>query len=240
MCGQTLLKEANRHPGGTERGLKATLTGMALGILAAYQLDAHSDRLRFFQYTSRREDYLVPHHPMLCLNGIASDPLQDLPATTHIEDVIRLARKVSSRKRGLVFQYGEAACSVLFCGDSRMNFLGRHETIDLDRPTIVTAPRQGATSGDAAYRHITSSKAGDDIWVRGHNPSVSKVSSFYQNLPDKTCLWNCHHNTMQEIVIRYDRGNWRTLSGGACPCRQSPLKEPKKETHISDMRFWLP
>lgn len=218
LCGRLIMEEAKQLPGGTERGHKAVMQGLALAIMAAALLSRRTIKTRSFRHTGRRESYLIPRHPIMCLNGVEVDPRQELPKKVAPATIYQLARDLSAHKNSLVFQYGDIGCSALFCSDSRMMFLERNEKLNLDRPTIITAPRQGTTSGERAFAHITSVAPDNDIWVRSHYSNARKVSVYYKQQPNKICLSNCRDLTLQEILLNFDNNKWRIRAGGTCVC----------------------
>ncbi len=218
LCGQLLLAEAALLPGGGERGLRATVQGLALAVMAAALISCHSPRIRSFRHTGQREDYLVPRHPVLCLNGIEVDPLDGIPEDVSPLYLSLLARQISGRRGGLVFQYGDIGCSALFCGDSRMMFLNKGESVALDRPTVVAAPRQGTVSAERAYAHIGSKVPDSDVWVRSYFSNARKISASFKEQGNKVCLNNCHDLTLQEILLSFETGRWRISAGGVCFC----------------------
>lgn len=218
MCGRLLLAEAEILSGGTERGTKAVIQGLALATMAAALLSNTTTRIRSFRHTGQREDFLVPRHPMVCINGKEVDPHSVLPRSITPKAIHQMARQLSAHKEGLVFQYGDIGCSALFCGDSRMMFLDKNDTISLDRPTIITAPRQGNSAADRTYGRITSAFPQEDVWIRSHYSNARKISVYYKNQPNKICLNNCQNLTLQEILLNFSNNQWRTLAGGICAC----------------------
>ncbi|MDC0336447.1 hypothetical protein OAN24_06110, partial [Pseudodesulfovibrio sp.] len=201
LCGRLLLAESELLPGGDERGTRAVVQGLAMASMTAALLTKNSAKLRFFRHTGQLEEHLVPRHPVRCINGVEVNPLIGLAPTAAPQTILHEARALSGHREGLVFQYGDSDCSVLFCSDTRMTFLNKIQRLELDRPTVITAPRQGSYIADRAYNHIESSVPKKNIWVRTHNPGMRKVSSFFTDQEHKACLHNCQDLTLQEILL---------------------------------------
>jgi hypothetical protein len=215
VCGRLLLAEADHLPGG-RGGVGGVVRGLALAAMAAALMAGTRSRLRFFRPSGRLESNLIPRHPIKCLNGVESEPLSGLPEiSTPVMLAQRLAR-MADPDNGLVFLYGDASCGALFCGDTRMMFLGPDEAVRLDRPTVIAAPRRGASSADRAYASIVSGDAGRDVWVRGFLPSSWKVAHGFEAQRNKVCLNNCRTLTVQEILLEFAGGRWNRESGDEC------------------------
>ena len=219
LCGRLLLAESELLPGGDERGTRAIVQGLAMAAMTAALLAKTTPKLRFFRQTGRLETTLVPRHPIKCVNGIEVSPLEGLAPTATPQALLNEAQFLSAHRNGLVFQYGDPDCSVLFCSDTRMSFLPQNHKFQLDRPTVITAPRQGTCSSERAYNFIASTNPRRDVWVRSHYSNARKVSSDFKKQHNKTCLNNCVHLTLQEILIEYADNQWTHLAGGGCVCK---------------------
>ncbi|WP_319469435.1 hypothetical protein [uncultured Pseudodesulfovibrio sp.] len=216
FCGRLLLAEADAARLGECRA--NTVRGLACAAMAAAVISRLNGKLRFFHRTDRLEEELVPRHPMRCLNGIETEPLEGIAGTVVPSDLLRDAGRFSGVREGLVFQYGDADCGALMCGDGKMRFLGRSDLLRLDRPTVITAPCRGSVVADRAYPYIRSLDPTRDVWVRGALSSGLKISSYYKRRLDAACLKNCKTLTLQEILLEFSGGRWKTLAG-ACNSR---------------------
>lgn len=211
LCGRLLLDGAS---GGSARA--ALVRGLALTAMAAALLSGQRARLRFFAPCPWSQSGLVARHPIKCLNGVETDPLAGLPERVGPETLLRRVQRLADPDNGLVFVYGDAGCGALFCGDSRLRFLGRGETLRLDRPTVVAAPRRGSVTADRAYGSIVSGDSGRDVWVRGFLPASRKVAPGFKAQGVKICLNNCRTQAMQEILLEFAGGRWNREAGDEC------------------------
>ncbi len=112
-----------------------TVRGLACAAMAATVISRLNGKLRFFHRTDRLEEELVPRHPLRCLNGVETEPLKGMKGKVVSSDLLRDAGRFSGVREGLVFQYGDADCGALLCGDGKMRFLGRRNCC------ILTGPR---------------------------------------------------------------------------------------------------
>lgn len=218
MCGQLLLEEAERLPGGVERGLKSVVTTLTLtGMVAAY-LATTPATLRFLKTNGNEMEHLVSGHPVKCFNAHVSQTgcLSSEPTTP--VSILNSVKNLSGHRQSLVYQYGNGQSSVLICSDSKFCFLGRGKKLHLDRPTVIVAPRQGGTPAEQAYVRIHSDNPEQDIWVRSHNSYARKISTYFKEIPEKICLANCRDYTLQEIMLRFNGSYWERLAGGTCVC----------------------
>lgn len=216
LCGRLLLNEATILSGGRQQEVKGVVTTLALTAMTAVLVARNRDRVRFMKQSRDLTDNLVSGHPVKSLNGEVADqtPDHDRPVTP--ASLLGMARRFGDYRRSLVYQYGDFGCSVLLCGDSRFEFLNRHRSYDLDRPTVVIAPRQGTCSADRAYPLITSSFPDRDIWVRTITSKRRRISDYFREKPTACCLEDENH-AVQEILLQHDGSDWRHLSG--CLCR---------------------
>ncbi|MBU4191713.1 MAG: hypothetical protein KKD85_05215 [Proteobacteria bacterium] len=211
LCGRLLLDEA---PGNSARA--AIVRGLGLAAMAAALLSVQRARLRFFALSPQLQSGLVARHPIKCLNGVEADPLAGLPEQVGPELLRQQVRRLADPDNGLVFVYGDAGCGALFCGDTRLKFLGRGEAVRLDRPTVVAAPRQGSVTADRAYGAIVSDDSSRDVWVRGFLPASRKVAPGFKAQGVKVCLNNCRTLAMQEILLEFAGGRWNREAGDEC------------------------
>jgi len=218
LCGRLLHAKSDQMPGGSARSTRSTVRALSMAAMTATLLSKTSARLRFFRHTKRKEDNLIARNPLKCINGIEVSPLSDLEPITTPKMLALQTQKMAARKNGLVFQYGDAKCGVLFCGDTRMNFLEKTERISLDRPTVIAAPRQGSSAADRAYDFIHSQHPTLDVWVRSHFSNARKISVYFKKRPNKICLNNCRNLTLQEILLQFTDSRWNRISGDDCAC----------------------
>ena len=216
LCGRLMLDELNRGVPGVRRSLRPAIRVMVLAAMTAALADRDDAELRFFRPVERLADHLVARHPIKCLNGVESFPLQGLAPEAGPEAILGVASKMAAADGGLVFQYGEARCGALFCGDTRMGFLDRGHALRLDRPTAITAPGRGGCRTEQAYSHIQSDDPSADVWVRGFLPPSRKPSQAYQRLTNTLCLNDCRTQAFQEVLLRFERGAWRRLLSDCC------------------------
>jgi len=217
-CGRLLCVEAGLLPNGGQKSSRTIVQGLAMAAMTSAMMAKSSSRFRFFRRTGNLEDHFVPKHPIKCLNGKEDSPLSRLNSVSTPEMIFREARRLSGLTEGLVFQYGDAQCGVLFCGDTKMAFLNKGQVLKLDRPTVIVAPRQGNCFSESAYGRIVSMDPHTDIWVRSHVSYARKVSESFKEKPNKICLANCAHRTVQEILLSFNDGHWNCDSGGSCFC----------------------
>lgn len=218
LCARLIQIEIQRPDTTLNKETAAIVQELTTAAMVSALLSTTDSTVRFFRQVNRLTDKLVPRHPLKCLNGVEVKTVAELPPTALPDEIFRQADTDVRTKEGLTFQYGDALCSVLLCGDTRFSFLGRHNTITLDRPTAIAAPRQGYCSADPAYGRIVSTDPSRDIWVRSHYSYARKVSPHYKDMPDKICLNDCVNLTVQEILLRFDNDLWITNAGGGCAC----------------------
>lgn len=211
LCAVAAATEARLQPTGP---LGELCQSLSLAAQSALLLWDSPSRLRFFSLESERVDYLIPHSHMMCLNGVQVTP-RSVPGQSRPEDLISLARGLAEDRFSRVFRYGDRDCSVLFCSDSSLPFLSTKSRMELDRPTLVTAPRHGGTSCDRVYPLIESRSPEEDVWVRSHNPGQYKTSEWFKGMNRFYCL-NCGGSLLQEIAAEHDGRRWRVLSGNTC------------------------
>lgn len=214
LCGRLLLEETESSMG--KQGAGMVGRGLAMAALAAVFSSHASAKLRYFRRLDRQKDELVPYHPLRCLNGMEVNPRDENVAEAEPESLELLAARMGKGQDGLVFQYADYHCSVLFCGEGRMSFLKRGQSLCLDRPSVVVAPSKGSCVADRAYEHIVSLNTEQDVWVRGFLPSSLKISPYYKNRYRRLCLNNCMTNTLHEVYLSFDDGVWNVNSGGCC------------------------
>ncbi|WP_285906745.1 hypothetical protein [Pseudodesulfovibrio pelocollis] len=210
LCGRLLLARSK----GSKHG--PMQRNMALAAMAAARLDGLGARLRFFQPVPWLEDRLVPRHPVKCLNGVEVSPLADLPVEVSPAGLARRVRRLTEPDNSLVFVYGDARCGALLCGGTRLRFLDSSESVRLDRPTVVAAPRRGAATAERAYPFIVSGDPWRDVWVRGYLPPTRKVARSFEAQRTKVCLNNCRTLAMQEVLLVFEGGRWNREAGDDC------------------------
>ncbi len=212
LCGRLMLVELDRKKKKFQRGLR----GMVLSAMISAQADSDEARFRFFRPVDRMAAHLVSRHPMKCLNGVETTPLPGLPRQVRPEMILNLAAELTMPGNSLTFQYGEAQCGVLFCGDTRMHFVDKGEVLCLDRPTVITAPDRGSCRSERAYRHVVSNDPSANVWVRGFLPHSCKVSTAYHMQENTFCLNNTRTMVLQEILLRFQDGRWQRESAACC------------------------
>jgi hypothetical protein len=217
-CCDFLHAESELMTGGKGNGLRTVIDGLILAARAATMMAKSTSRFRFFRQTGKREDHFVSRHPFKCHNGQEGSLLPQLASVSSPEMILKELERMGGRNEGLVFQYGDARCGALFCGDTKMNFLGKGHSVLLDCPTVVTAPGQGNSSFDSAYARIVSRDSSRDIWVRSHFSYARKVSDCFKEKEEKFCLNNCFHYAVHEIVLSYSDGRWNRETNGSCFC----------------------
>lgn len=217
LCARLLRENVECMPGKSARKTKELVASLAMTAEFAALLTTVNSRIRLFRNTGRMEEQLVPRHPMQCINGIAvaPDAVRHVPPTP--ESILRLARSLHNRKRSLVFRYGDRHCGVLFCSDTRLRFLERHPLM-VDRPTVITAPRQGNVACAQAYERILTVNGADVIWVRAHSPGSRKIAEEFKQQTIPLCLTGCTTYATQEILLQATPMGWHPLSGGRCTC----------------------
>lgn len=212
LCAVAAVAACKAQPAGA---LTELCQSLSLAAQSALLLWDSPSRLRFFSLESERVDHLIPHSHMMCLNGVEVAP-RSVPGSSDAEELISLARGLVEDRFSRVFRYGDRECSVLFCSDSSLPFLSAKSRMELDRPTLVTAPRHGGTSCDRVYPLIESRTPEEDVWVRTHNPGQYKTSEWFKGMKRFFCL-NCGGSLLQEIAAEHDGRSWRVLSGNTCP-----------------------
>lgn len=218
LCGHMLLAEADRLPGGEERGVKAIVTTLALTAMTAALFATTSAKLRFLSIDQTQQDHLISGHPVKCINGSESNATNAPHPAATADAIFCMTKRFAGHHRSHVYQYGNAKCSVLICGDSKFTFMGKDGVFELTTPTVVAAPRQGNLATEKAYRHISSKAPEKDLWVRSHYSYSRKVSINFKNRKGKICLGNCQDYTLQEIMLRCTGHDWELLAGRSCVC----------------------
>lgn len=216
LCARMIEQEAMAIPARQRRYRKPLLDSLLLTAQVTLLCAESGARVRYFRYTGRREGGLVPRHPMRCLNGVEIGAHERRTGPVASVEVMRRVRDVASLASSLVFQYGDRECGVLFCSDSRLHFLGQDGVLRLDRPSVITAPRQGNRSAARAYRHIEAGGHDCHVWVRTHYSNARKIASEFRQRPLGLCLFNCADLTMQEVLLSFFDRQWQCLSGGVC------------------------
>lgn len=214
-CCDLILKLAGTVPAGDVRCQAAR--GLTFAALTSI-LTEGGPRTRFFRRTKNMQQHLIAQHPLMCLNGKEIQHVAEALHKATPVQIFREACKMFSNGRGLAFQYGDGACGVLFCGDSRLSFVETGTGIPIRKPTVITAPGQGGVASEAAYGRIDSDNPQRDIWVRTHYSYSRKVSDTFKQLPNKLCLNNCKHRSVQEVALEFDGRLWRRLAGNPCIC----------------------
>jgi len=216
LCGRLLLERfvLSQEEGNGAACVLQTLilTGMATALLVK-----NDPRLRFFRPVNRVTGNLVARHPLRCMNGLECQPLTGLEHTVRPEALFSQAQELGQTGRGLVFLYGDAGGGALFLSDSRLQFLGKGETLRLDRPTVITAPGQGSCHQEAAYARIEAVRPADNIWVRARLPRSRKVAAAFTRQPHTLCLQNCRTGVLREILLQFGDGGWQRAED-ACGC----------------------
>lgn len=222
LCGRLMLVELDRKKEKFRRGLR----GMVLSAMISARADSDEARFRFFRPVDRMTAHLVSRHPIKCLNGVESTPLPGLPREVRPEMILDLTSELTKPGSSLTFQYGEADCGVLFCGDTRMHFLDKGEMLCLDRPTVITAPDRGSCRSERAYRHVTSNDPSANAWVRGFLPHSCKVSPAYHMKRNTFCLNNTRTLVLQEILLCFKDGRWQRESAACCTAMDTQKATP--------------
>jgi hypothetical protein len=218
LCARLLNAEAKFMSSRGERNAQAIVQGVTLAAMAAASLAKTKASVRFFRLTGKLEEYFIPRHPFMCLNGVEVSPLLGLSRRITANRMFQATRNLARQSDGLVFQYGDGNCGILFCGDTKMAFLNSGQVLTLDRPTVITAPRQGNCSSDQAYGRIVSKDPNYDVWVRSHYSYARKVSALFKEKQNKFCLNNCVHRTVQEVLLSNFDGRWNRIAGANCSC----------------------
>ena len=218
LCGRLLYHEAEPMSGNGYKGRKSVVQGIGLAVMAMALTASISGEVRYFRQAGQLEDYLVPRHPFKIVNGVEVRSWEGVPRIVTPENLLAAACRPFRKGKGLVLRYGDASCGVLFCGDTTLSFLNRHHSLLLDQPTVIAAPRQGGASADQAYKYILSVNPDNNIWVRSHYSYACKVSDAFKKRPNKICLNNCAHRTVQEVLLSFSDGRWDWLAGGGCVC----------------------
>lgn len=212
VCGSLLLdlaapKAMNDPRARVVRNL--TLAGMAAALVGS------GVRVRHFRRTGEEGHHLIPRHPLACLNGEEAVPERHTAAGIRPKHLYREGAGLTSGGRGLVFQYGDAECTALFCGESPLLFAGEGG-IALGKPSVITAPGHGNASLEAAYGRIRSNDPDRDVWVRSHYSHARKVAEGFLRQPNRLCMSDPDLRATQEVVLQFDQGRWQRLAGGGC------------------------
>ena len=212
MCGSLILDEIASQPGDDPRA--RACKGLTLAAMAS-AMATDGPNVRYFQLTNKPQRHLISRHPLMCLNGTEAEAEKTVPKGEPV-NLYRQAEQMSGTGRGLVFQYGDGRCGVLFCGNSNFSFATAEAGVTLSQPTVVAAPGQGGPALESAYGRITSLAPKRDIWVRTHYSHARKIAYAFSQLPNTICLSHCVHRSVQEVVLQFDDDRWRNLAGKAC------------------------
>ena len=218
LCARLLAREAEALPVAVNRVRRAVARTLAPLVAVGGLLARGGFRVRWFRPTGELEQRLVPRHPIRCLNGVPDPQPGAADEGVTAGALFQAARRLDSPEAGLVFNYGNAGCGALLCGASSLSFLGRRGVLPLTRPTVITAPHQGGLGGEGAYARIAQGDPSANVWVRTHCSHARKVAEPFRRQPSRYCLHNCRDRTVQEILLAFERGRWRRLSGGVCTC----------------------
>ena len=218
LCGRLLFRAGNTLKVKHHKGCRTAARGLAMVIMVEALRARDNHRIRFFQRTDQWEDKLVPRHPFKCLNGIEVSTLSRKDDSVNARTMHEAALSLTEPGGGLVYQYGDRHCGALFCGNTKMSFLHRHTPTLVRRPTVITAPQRGGLDVEDAYGYIISTDPSSDVWVRAHYSYARKVSDSFKNKPVRYCLYNCAYRTVQEVLLTFSEGRWKSLAGGICSC----------------------
>lgn len=222
LCGRLLLAEADLLAGGEERGAQSLVTTLALTAMTAALIAKTSPKVRFIRDCKQLEEHLMPRHPIRCINGKEEHRRFEYTGKTTPKSLLRTIKSMTGHKGSLVFQYGDSDCGALMCGDTKLTFLKNGERLQIDRPTVIAAPRQGSPASERTYAHIESTAPERDIWVRSHFSNSRKISVLFKEQPDKLCLFNCRNQTLQEVMLQFSNSAWLPIAGGNCACDVKP------------------
>ncbi|OIQ49592.1 hypothetical protein BerOc1_01517 [Pseudodesulfovibrio hydrargyri] len=218
LSGRLLADRAEGLTVSRHRAAREVAGTLALAVAAEGLLARGGARVRWFRQTGRLEEHLVPRHPVMCLNGLPVAGEPGPAGRISAAGLFQAVRRLNAPGSGLAFRFGDADCGVLVCGTSTLAFLGRRAFLPLTRPTVVAAPQQGGLGGEQAYGRIRSEAPQDDVWVRSHVSFTRRVAEGFRRQPVRCCLSDCRDRTVQEILLAFDRGRWKRLSGAACTC----------------------
>ncbi|GAB7022182.1 hypothetical protein JCM12178A_07400 [Salidesulfovibrio brasiliensis] len=206
VCGRAAVSDPDASLGAT----------LSLLSRAAILLGEFPGRIRFFSCEDYRTDHLVPHHHMVCLNGIETAPsVSRVPADTAPEALAAVVRGASDDRFCNVYRFGTAAGAVLFCSDSVFPFIGPGGKLALDRPTLIAVPRHGSPACDRVYPLLETERPEDHVWVASYSPSTRKCSDWFMGMPRAFCV-NCRGELLKEVVARLDEDGWLVFSGNVC------------------------
>jgi hypothetical protein len=218
LCGRLLARQSRELAVSRYRTAREVAGTLALAVAAGGMLSGSGVRVRWFRQTSRLEEHLVSRHPVMCLNGLPVSGASGPAGSMTVGELFQAVRRLNAPGSGLAFRYGDAKCGALICGNSALAFLGKRTVLPLTRPTVITAPQQGGLGGEQAYGRVRSMVPGDNVWVRSHASFARRVAEGFRRQPVRYCLWDCRDRTVQEILLAFDRGRWRRISGAACSC----------------------
>ncbi|NDV18096.1 hypothetical protein GO013_01520 [Pseudodesulfovibrio sp. JC047] len=218
LCGRLLYHAAMAMTGNETKPQKNVTMGLAMAVMGIALTAGVETKIRYFRQTGQLENSLVARHPFKIVNGIEITSWETVPKTVSPETLFSAASRPFGRGKGLVLRYGDAECGALFCGDTTLSFLNKNNALLLNQPTVIAAPRQGGISADHAYKYILSVNPENNIWVRSHYSYACKVSNSFKKSPNKMCLNNCVHRTVQEVLLAFSDTRWDWLAGGGCIC----------------------
>lgn len=218
LCADMLDEEADALPYPSRRSLKPLIAALSMMARLTVLCGESDACIRYFRHTGRMEGGLVPRHPFRCLNGVEESSACSRKGPLDADTVLHRFREIASVSRSLVFQYGDKACGALFCSDSRFHFLGQAGVLHLDRPSVITAPRQGNVSAASAYDRIVGGRGRDHFWVRTHYSNARKVTEEFRERANLLCLYNCVDLAMQEVLLAFEGQRWNRRAGGVCAC----------------------
>ncbi|XXJ21352.1 hypothetical protein ACR42D_17805 [Desulfovibrio caledoniensis] len=218
LCGRLLDRYAEGMSVARQRMAREVAGSLAVSVAAEGLLARGGVRVRWFRQTGRQEGHLVSRHPFMCLNGLPVTGEPGPAGSVSAAELFQAVRRLSAPGSGLAFRFGDVDCGVLLCGNSALAFLGRRRILSLNRPTVVTAPQQGGLGGEQAYGRVRSAAPERDVWVRSHASFGRRVAEGFRRQPVRLCLRDCRYRTVQEILLAFDHGRWKRISGAVCTC----------------------
>jgi hypothetical protein len=218
LCGRLLDRHAEGMSVARHRMAREVAGSLAVAVAAEGLLVRSGGRVRWFRQTGRLEGHLVSRHPVMCLNGLPVPGEPGPAGSVSAVELFQAVRRLSSPGSGLAFRFGDADCGALVCGNSALAFLGRRHVLALNRPTVVAAPQQGGLGAEQAYGRVRSAAPERDVWVRSHAAFARRVAEGFRHQQVRCCLRDCRYRTVQEILLAFERGRWKRLSGAVCTC----------------------
>lgn len=113
----------------------------------------------------------------------------------------------------------EGSPSVLFCGDSNLDF---RQTLPLGENMLITAPHHGSESNAQAYTRLANELAGisNATWVRSDSNSKKRPGNSYLSMRGSRYCTLCRGSHLQKARIRFvARGsNWCPIVARKCHC----------------------